>query len=58
MSQYLPNKIIPEHLKLSRLEWSEQMREFCIQMWLQNPALAKQGGSKVADILSLHKTKE
>ncbi len=48
------NKIIPEHLMLSRLAQSEQMREFFIQMWLQNPELAKQGGSKVRDILSLH----
>jgi hypothetical protein len=30
-------QIIPEHLILARLEQSEQMREFCIQMWLQNP---------------------
>ena len=44
--------VIPEHLMLSRLAQSEQMREFFIQMWLQNPALAKQGGSKVQDLLS------
>ena len=43
---------IPEHLMLSRLAQSEQMREFFIQMWLQNPALAKQGGSKVQNLLS------
>lgn len=30
-------QIIHEHLILVRLEQSEQMREFCIQMWLQNP---------------------
>jgi hypothetical protein len=47
-----PNKIIPEHLMRSRLAQSEQMREFFIQMWLQNPALAKQGGSKVQSLLS------
>jgi hypothetical protein len=51
MSERQSNKIIPEHLMLSRLSQSEQMREFFIQMWLQNPALAKQGGSKVQDIL-------
>lgn len=50
-----PNKLIPEYLILRRLAQSEQMREFFIQMWLQNPALAKQGGSKVQEILSLHK---
>ena len=43
---------IPEHLMLSRLAQSEQMREFFIQMWLQNPALAKQGGIKVQNLLS------
>ena len=44
--------VIPEHLMLSRLAQSEQMREFFIQMWLQNPALARQGGSKVHNLLS------
>lgn len=43
---------IPEHLMLSRLAQSEQMREFFIQMWLQNPALARQGGSRVQNLLS------
>lgn len=47
-----PRKIIPQELMLSRLAQSEQMREFFIQMWLQNPALAKQGGSKVQNLLS------
>jgi hypothetical protein len=37
---------------LSRLAQSEQMREFFIQMWIQNPMLAKQGGSKVRNLLS------
>ena len=44
--------VIPEHLLLSRLAQSEQMREFFIQMWLQNPVLARQGGSKVENLLS------
>ena len=44
--------VIPEHLMLSRLAQSEQMREFFIQMWLQNPTLARQGGSKVQNLLS------
>lgn len=47
-----PCKVIPEHLMLSRLAQSEQMREFFIQMWLQNPALAKQGGDKVKSLLT------
>lgn len=48
----LSGAAIPEHLMLSRLAQSEQMREFFIQMWLQNPALARQGGSKVQNLLS------
>ena len=47
-----PRTTIPEHLMLSRLAQSEQMREFFIQMWIQNPALAKQGGIKVQNLLS------
>jgi hypothetical protein len=43
---------IPESLMLSRLAMSEQMWEFFIEMWLQNPALAKQAGAKVQGILS------
>ena len=44
--------VIPEALMLARLAQSEQMREFFIQMWLQNPALARQGGEKVKNLLS------
>ncbi|MEO6975341.1 MAG: hypothetical protein ABI144_05610 [Gallionella sp.] len=44
--------IIPEKIMLGRLAQSEQMREFFIQMWIQNPALARQGGIKVQDLLS------
>lgn len=44
--------VIPEHLILSRLAQSEQMREFFIQMWIQNPALAKQAGVRVQSLLS------
>jgi hypothetical protein len=43
---------IPEQLMLSRLAQSEQMREFFIQMWIQNPALAKQGGVRVQNLLT------
>jgi hypothetical protein len=43
---------IPEVLMLARLAQSEQMREFFIQMWLQNPALAKRAGTRVQEILS------
>ena len=44
--------VIPEHLMLMRLAQSEQMREFFIQMWIQNLELAKQGGAKVQNLLS------
>ena len=47
-----PPDTIPQDLMLARLAQSEQMREFFIQMWLQNPALAKQGGARVASLLS------
>lgn len=40
-------QIISEKTMLERLAQSEQMREFFIQMWRQNPVLAKQAGAKV-----------
>lgn len=43
---------IPENLMLARLAQSEQMREFFIRMWLENPALAEQGGARVRALLS------
>ncbi len=43
---------ISHELMVQRLEQSEQVREFFIQMWLQNPMLAKQGGAKVLALLS------
>ena len=48
-----PPVTIPQDLMLARLEQSEQMREFFIQMWLQNPTLAKQGGARVASLLAV-----
>jgi MSHA pilin protein MshD len=44
-------KIIPEEIMLARLEQSEQMREFFIELWKQNPDLAKQGGEKVKNLM-------
>ena len=44
--------VIPEKTMLGRLAQSEQMREFFIQMWMQNPVLARQGGEKVKNLLS------
>ena len=51
-SDSLARPVIPQELMLSRLEQSEQMREFFIQMWLQNPALARQGGARVLSLVS------
>lgn len=51
-SKHQTYAVIPENLMLNRLEQSEQMREFFIQMWIQNPALARQGGAKVQNLLS------
>jgi len=48
-----PPVTIPQDLMLARLAQSEQMREFFIQMWLQNPALAKQAGARVATLLAV-----
>ena len=47
-----PPVTIPQHLMIERLAQSEQMREFFIQMWLQNPSLAQRAGRRVQDILS------
>ena len=44
---------IPQELMLARLAQSEQMREFFIQMWLANPALARQAGARVQELLSV-----
>jgi len=43
---------IPEEIMLARLAQSEQMRAFFIEMWKQNPALAKQGGVRVQALLT------
>lgn len=37
----------------ARLAQSEQMREFFIQMWLQNPTLAIQAGARVRELLAV-----
>jgi hypothetical protein len=47
-----PAAYIPEPLMLARLAQSEQMREFFIRMWLENPLLASRAGSRVRDIMS------
>lgn len=47
-----PRSSIPEEILLGRLVQSEQMREFFVQMWLQNPQLAKRAGRRVQEMLS------
>ncbi len=44
-------RFISQDLMLARLAQSEQMREFFIEMWRQNPLLALQGGEKVRNLL-------
>lgn len=44
--------VIPQELMLSRLAQCEQMRDLFIQMWLQNPALARQGGARIQSLLA------
>lgn len=43
---------IAESVLLARLDQSEQMRAFFIQMWLENPSLAAGAGQRVHQILS------
>lgn len=42
---------IAQEIMLLRLEQSEDLRDFAIQMWLQNPLLARQGGTRVLELL-------
>lgn len=48
----LDGSVIPHALTLQRIEQSEQLREFFIQMWLQNPALARQAGARIRSLIS------
>lgn len=42
---------IPHDIALARLEQGEDARDFFIEMWLQNPQLARQAGPRVQEIL-------
>lgn len=42
---------ISQGLIRSRLAQSEQMRDFFLQMWAQNPVLAKRAGKRIQDLL-------
>ena len=48
----MPKQTLPHEVMLGRLTQSDDMREFFIEMWKQNPALAKQGGAKVQSLLT------
>ncbi len=45
-------KVISQESMIAVLNRCDETREFMIQMWLQNPDLAKQGGAKVAALLA------
>lgn len=45
-------QVIPEELMVARLAQAEQMREFFIQMWLENPQLIAKAGSKIQKIMA------
>lgn len=44
--------LIPEELMLARIAQSEQMREFFIQMWRENPQMAAQAGGRIHALMS------
>lgn len=44
--------VIPHEIMVAVLDRCDERREFMIQMWLQNPHLARQGGAKVAALLA------
>jgi hypothetical protein len=48
----LHRQIISEKIMIARLNRSDEMRGFFIQMWIQNPQLARQGGAKVRELLT------
>jgi ribosome biogenesis GTPase A len=45
---------IPESLMLAVLNRCDDMKEFMVEIWRNNPQLAKQGGAKVAMLLSAY----
>jgi hypothetical protein len=48
----LPTAVIPHEVMVAVLNRCDERREFMIQMWLQNPELARQGGAKVSALLA------
>ena len=46
------HRVISHEVMVAVLNRCDETREFMVQMWLQNPQLAKQGGAKVAALLN------
>ena len=44
--------IIPEALMLARIAQAEQLREFFVQMWRENPQMATKAGDRIQAIMS------
>ena len=47
-----PRRTIAQDVMLYRLSQSEQMRDFFVQMWLQNPEMAKRAGRRVQELVA------
>ncbi len=45
-------RIIPQSVMLAVLNRCDDTRDFTVEMWRANPQLARQGGAKVALLLS------
>ena len=50
MNEPVPS--ITEDLMLARIARSEQLREFFVQMWRENPQMAVKAGRKIQEIMS------
>lgn len=46
-----PVQIIPEALMLARIAQAEQLREFFVQMWRENPQMASKAGERIQAIM-------
>ena len=44
--------VIPHEVMIAVLDRCDERRVFMIQMWLQNPQLARQGGARLAALLA------
>ena len=56
--QKMNKRVLTEAVMLARLNRSDEMREFFIEMWKQNPVLANQGGARVRNLLSAVESKQ